>query len=277
MSSLAPVLASRPRSRVSPFRPPRVGHRVAAAVVPAAAAASAEDAPESAPSCVVSEPSEAQKMIEVERKYGAPADLKAAITTAEGTLTKSIIFGDTYYDTPNCDLAAKDVWLRRREKQWEIKIPVEGEGGRSGGERSVFREVEGARSVADELAAALGLPAPSDGGDGGGADGEEILTRVMADAAARPFAEFVTERVSWSLDGASIDFDHASFGHSVVEVEVMCERAEQVEDAEKKVEEVAAKLGLEPLTETGGKLETFIRKNCPKHLAVLVSKGYLKP
>ena len=68
---------------------------------------------------------------------------------------------------------------------------------------------------------------------------QKLKKLQMRAEAARPFAEFVTERVSWSLDGASIDFDHASFGHSVVEVEVMCERAEQVEDAEKKVEEVA--------------------------------------
>ena len=60
-------------------------------------------------------------------------------------------------------------------------------------------------------------------------------------------------------------------------VEVMCVDENQVAAAEKHVGEVAEKLGLRPLVSTGGKLETYIRQKCPKHLKVLVAKGYLKP
>ena len=48
-------------------------------------------------------------------------------------------------------------------------------------------------------------------------------------------------------------------------------------DAEAEIAYVASRLGLTPLTDSGGKLESFIRRNCPTHLRVLVEAGYLKP
>jgi thiamine-triphosphatase len=92
-----------------------------------------------------------------------------------------------------------------------------------------------------------------------------------------PFASFATTRAKFSLDGASIDVDCASFGHTVVEVEVLCGDANEVPAAEEKVNAVAAKLKLTEIGATGGKLETFLRKNCPKHLEALVANGILKP
>jgi hypothetical protein len=43
------------------------------------------------------------------------------------------------------------------------------------------------------------------------------------------------------------------------------------------VNKVAAKLLLTEIGATGGKLETFLRKNCPKQLEALVANGILKP
>ena len=63
----------------------------------------------------------------------------------------------------------------------------------------------------------------------------------------------------------------------VVVVILVVAQEEQVAAAEKAVGEVAEKLGLRPLADSGGKLETYIRQKCPKHLEVLVAKGYLKP
>ena len=103
------------------------------------------------------------------------------------------------------------------------------------------------------------------------------LAAAMATSRVAPFAEFTTRRAKFELDGASVDVDAASFGHAVCEVEVLCAYASQVPDAEAKIAYVAQRLGLAPLTDSGGKLETFIRRNCPTHLKVLVEAGYLKP
>ena len=75
-----------------------------------------------------------------------------------------------------------------------------------------------------------------------------------------PFAKFTTERAKFALDGANVDVDAASFGHGVCEVEVLCAYESQVPDAEAKIAYVAQRLGLTPLSDSGGKLETYIRR-----------------
>jgi inorganic triphosphatase YgiF len=98
-------------------------------------------------------------MIEVERKYEADASAEELTRRVEalGGRSKGVVtFTDAYYDTPDRALCAQDVWLRRRDAAWEIKLPVLADARRSGGERSVFREVEGARDVLREFLGALG-------------------------------------------------------------------------------------------------------------------------
>ena len=215
--------------------------------------------------------------IEVERKYDASSvSVETLRETVEslGGVTKGVVtFTDVYYDTPDAALAAKDTWLRARDGAWEIKVPLQGDERRSGGERSVFREVEGAGPCLRELNIALGAHNPEDGSS----DDEAALVAAMASCSVVPFAEFTTERAKFELDGASVDVDAASFGHAVCEVEVLCAYASQVPDAEAKIAYVAQRLGLTPLTDSGGKLETYIRRKCPTHLRVLVEAGYLKP
>ena len=186
--------------------------------------------------------------------------------------------------------------MRRVPTRPWLWIPVEGDEARSGGERSVFREIEGAESVMralagvlekvddDDIIAAAAAAAAATATAADKKNDEEndaaALTRLedlLRSTSTSPFAEFGTSRVKFDVDGASIDVDAATFGHTVVEVEVMCADKEQVAAAEKAVGEVAEKLGLRPLADSGGKLETYIRQKCPKHLEVLVAKGYLKP
>ena len=100
--------------------------------------------------------------IEVERKFHAPelSELSARVTANGGTTIGTKSFTDVYYDTSGCALTRRDIWLRCRDDAWELKLPIEEEARRSGGERTVFREVEGAAEVATALRALL--PAAAD-------------------------------------------------------------------------------------------------------------------
>ena len=237
--------------------------------------------------------SPAPDQIEVERKYSAGDGVDSIarrVADLGGSRIGSVAFTDTYYDTPEHALTANDVWLRRRDDRWEIKVPIPGDARRSGGERSVFREVEGAAGCLDELENALETETRAarrtrgsekgEARDDLGADEEdedEKLRRFMAERTVTPFASFATTRAKFSLDGAAIDVDSASFGHTVVEVEVLCGDAGEVPAAEALVRAVAAKLALTDVGATGGKLETYLRRNCPKHLETLVERGILQP
>ena len=207
--------------------------------------------------------------IEVERKYDASVVSVDALTQTVESLggeTKGVVtFTDVYYDTPDASLAAKDTWLRARDGAWEIKVPLsqgDDTARRSGGERSVFREVEGPGACLHELnAALLGAPANDvDDARTNDLDAEAALIAAMKTLDVHPFAKFTTERAKFSLDGADVDVDAASFGHGVCEVEVLCAYESQVPDAEAKIAYVATRLGLTPLSDSGGKLETYIRR-----------------
>ena len=219
--------------------------------------------------------------IEVERKFApvsTPAELRARVEALGGELVGEVAFTDAYWDTPSCALCAADCWLRQRDGAWEFKTPVEGDDAapsRSGGERSVFREHEGAAAAAAALSAALsaalgGAALP------GGSDAA-LEAALGAQCGAAVFAEFGTRRTKYRLDGCNIDVDAASFGHAVVEIEVMCAAPDEVPAAEARIAGVAGKIGAEPLGKTGGKLETYLRASCPKQLAVLVAAGILPP
>ena len=209
--------------------------------------------------------------IEVERKYDASVVSVDALTKTVESLggeTKGVVtFTDVYYDTPDASLAAKDTWLRARDGAWEIKVPLsqgDDTARRSGGERSVFREVEGPGACLHELnAALLGAPPANDADDArtkNDLDAEAALIAAMKTLDVHPFAKFTTERAKFALDGANVDVDAASFGHGVCEVEVLCAYESQVPDAEAKIAYVAQRLGLTPLKDSGGKLETYIRR-----------------
>ena len=211
--------------------------------------------------------------IEVERKFEATdaAALPSRVAALGGTLAGEVSFTDAYWDNAGCTLTRRDTWLRQREGKWEIKIPLGDPGdrsGASGGERTVFREVEGEAAVRTALESLL---------DGGALDGAGDLEATLRAAAFAPFVTFGTKRSKFRVGECAIDADVASFGHSVVEVEVMCESEAAVPEAESAIARVAGELQLVPLQNTGGKLETCIRREAPAVLAALVEEGILKP
>ena len=207
--------------------------------------------------------------IEVEKKFAALPNLRQRIDEQCGRVLGEKKFTDQYWDSSSCALTRKDVWLRRRvgaeSNQWELKVPIEN-GKRSGGERTTFREVEGASAVNEALGALL-----PDWDDEKCGDLEERLRAAQL----APFAEFGTVRTKYTLQGCSIDADVASYGHSVIEIEIMCASPAEVPAAEREIERVAALIDAQPLGGSGGKLETYIRQFCPGVLAHLVDAGVL--
>lgn len=165
---------------------------------------------------------------------------------------------------------------------WELKLPLDDDTSgvpRSGGERTVFREVEGTAQVARELAALLpgADPVVSAVSADGSTDDSKQLEALLLAVDAKPFAQFETVRSRYRLGRCAIDADIASFGHSVLEIEVMCCSRDEVPEAEAEIEQVATLVGVQPLGDTGGKLETYIRRFCPAVLQKLVEAGVLPP
>lgn len=62
-------------------------------------------------------PLDDDEMIEVERKFVVPLDIASKVLQLGGTQIGSITFTDTYYEEA---LAARDIWLRQRNKRREL-------------------------------------------------------------------------------------------------------------------------------------------------------------
>jgi len=205
--------------------------------------------------------------IEVERKFQPPdlAVLGPRIESLGGEKLGEKQFRDLYYDTPDYSLVRRDIWLRCRDGKWELKVPIDGDARRSGGERSVFEEIEGSEQVHERLGSLLGdvVETTSD------------LDAVLFLHGATPFADFTTTRTKWLIGDASLDADVASFGHAVMEIEVMVDDASEVEAAETEIARVAALVQAKPLGAVGGKLETYIRRHAPAVLTALVEEGIM--
>ena len=148
--------------------------------------------------------------VEVEEKFAAtiePEALEKRVRELGGEVLRTVEFYDEYFDTEELTLTTRDTWLRRRDGAWELKVPAEARRQATGGETTAFREIEDVPSIAAELAS-LGVEGFPD------------------DTTLKPFAAFGTRRDKYSLNEVSVDVDAASYGHSIMELEVMTDGSE---------------------------------------------------
>ena len=192
--------------------------------------------------------------VEVEEKFAAsiePEALEKRVRELGGEVLRTVEFYDEYFDTEELTLTTRDTWLRRRDGAWELKVPAEARRQATGGETTAFREIEDVPSIAAELAS-LGVEGFPD------------------DTTLKPFAAFGTRRDKYALNEVSVDVDAASYGHSIMELEVMTDGSESdIERARGLIAAAAVDLGCEKLGDTGGKLETYLRRFCPRHAEAL--------
>jgi len=101
----------------------------------------------------------------------------------------------------------------------------------------------------------------------------------------RPFCRLETRRSSWKVDrienpyfGLVVDLDSTNTGHTVGEVEMMCDEAE-VEAGKARVQDLIVQLcGRNDSASDGaiGKLEHFLMNNRPRHYEMCVQSGVLQ-
>uniref|UniRef100_A0A0G4HBU4 CYTH domain-containing protein n=1 Tax=Chromera velia CCMP2878 TaxID=1169474 RepID=A0A0G4HBU4_9ALVE len=165
------------------------------------------------------------------------------------------------------------------------------------------------RKVTDHLGPLSCLPDCEGSLSESPADETESLEAALRKMGMAPFAEFETRRTKFSvpvrvggLQGtrgveevkgdsdrisqnrdeteklmrASVDVDAASFGHGVMEIELLCERPEDVSKMENAIVTLAAEMGASQMGNHGGKLETYIRRFCPSVLQRLQRCGILR-
>jgi len=212
-------------------------------------------------------------LLEVERKFSTPPDLPERVAREGGQMIESVKFKDIYFDTPDALLGSQDVWLRSRDKTFELKVPF-----RSGGREKTkfYIEEDSPELIAAELKKHIDGFNPPDP-----CSTPELLKEALLQHSLEMVATFVTKRTRFEIEGLSIDCDQADFGYNVTEVEHLVESGADLIDggaAVDHINNVAEKLRLEPLeTKGGGKLDEYNRRYNPEYRSKLVEAGVVEP
>jgi thiamine-triphosphatase len=194
-------------------------------------------------------------MIEVEKTLPFDDAARTRLTHGAEFLHETTLV-DTYYDHADLRLTTSDRWLRERNGQFELKLPVRG-GSRGPADRYEELETDG------EIARALGLLEAG------------TLRKNLAAAGYLPFGTITTTRTAYRKDGFTLDFDATDSGFTAVEIELMVNDAAETETAAQKILAFANAHGLED-TLPNGKVVEYIRARRPAHFAALQKAGVVR-
>lgn len=173
--------------------------------------------------------------------------LSRAVFVGEKTFT------DTYYDTGSFDLTTKDIWLRTRGENWELKLPL------SAGPK-VERTSDKYQEISDKDII-----------------DHELYKRGISNY--EPFCTCTTKRKKYSLNDFTVDIDIASaengFLYSIVEIEKVVNDKDLMDQAEKDILGLAIDLGIKEMPVRGKVLE-YLKLHRPHHYEALVTAGIVK-
>ena len=154
---------------------------------------------------------------------------------------KHLQYTDTYYDTVRHSLMLSDNWLRKREKEWQLKHAIAGFKSQEHSSGTYqYKETVGQLDILKHLKSVIP--------DVFGSKDERILSldQMVSDGTLTSMAEFSTARESYKYDDGlgevKIDLDHVSFGYAVGEVEVMVQSVEEIPAAKARAKAIASQL-----------------------------------
>lgn len=205
-------------------------------------------------------------MIEIEAKFVlTPETKRTLLENAEFVGTKEFIV--EFWDNAEWDLGLKNLALKRKNGQFELKAPT-----------SDARDGSSYSTIMDEIS-----------------DTAEICKRIGAqslteDLAAdlqkqgyTPRAVIHTIRQSYRKQGFILDLDEATFlllkannnyHYEIAEIELQVTDTKDTEKAHQKIGEFAKAHGL-TLANTRGKHMEFIYQNYPEHYQNLIKAGVM--
>lgn len=197
-------------------------------------------------------------MIEIEKKFVIDNNKKNQLISGAEFLYKKV-FTDTYYDTSDFSLTSKDVWLRLRDNNFELKIPA------SISDKSFINQY---KELTDEdlIKEHLNL------------QGSGSTNQMLADKKYNPFCILTTTRERFKRDLFSIDIDTVmadGFNYSIAEIELMVEKESDMKSA---LNQITLFMEQNNISESSvrGKVIEYLRQKNPNHYNALLSAGIIK-
>lgn len=165
-------------------------------------------------------------MLEVEQKFCVNTDYRDALKANNAVFVSEERLLDVYYDLPNLSFLKQDIWLRRRNHEKQIKIPISGQqhSSKTGGCTS-YLEIAGDK-VDEEL---------------------KKLTDVQFDDLVI-LCTVDSTRENYTLNGFNIVIDHLkNSSYAVAEIELVASQESSLEEMQQQVKELGVKMGFSPV------------------------------
>lgn len=199
-------------------------------------------------------------MIEVEQKFLLKNDDARRLRDG-ATFVDEYTMNDAYYDTVDCALGRRDIWLRFRNDRWELKVPLHGHTN-AGTAMQQYDELE------DDSSIRKFLSMPDDGN----------LADDLARTGYAVIAQYRTTRRKFKKGDFVIDFDFADYGDStyeIVEIELMVSDRNEMDAAAARIREFAKQYDLSAVP-VRGKLIEFFKRQKPEIYQTLQTAGIVK-
>ena len=194
-------------------------------------------------------------MIEIEQKFSLTKEQEKNLI--EGSeLFSDKHQDDTYYDSADFALTTKDIWLRKRNGEFQIKLPEHELGKKLG--FSHYTEIETDDGIRENI----------------GLHNSGNMENDLAEAGYFPIVNFTSQRRSYRIGPFRIDLDITNFDYEIAEIEIMVEDQESRQAAEEQIREFAISKGLE-IKPIHGKVLEYINRNNPIHYKALEDAGVL--
>jgi thiamine-triphosphatase len=197
-------------------------------------------------------------MIEVEKKIQfTPEQIERLIDGAEFLGEKEI--ADAYYDNSSYSLSSNDMWLRCRDGNFELKLPMHQ------GESKLIDQYEEIENE-DLIREIFAIPKL------------KSFVEDLSDLGHTPFCEFVTTRKKYRKGKFIIDLDfvqYSDFDYNIGEIELMVENKNEINSAIVEIEKFAGEHGL-LIGPVRGKVIEYLKRKRPDHYQMLFEAGVLQ-
>jgi len=190
-------------------------------------------------------------MIEIEKKFLLTSDQQQDLLNGAK---------DSYFDTDDYQLTAKNFWFRERDGAYELKAPLQSTNQTSATNR--YDEITDIEGISQKLNLPLGDDFPA----------------IIAAAGIKKFVTCYTVRNSYEKAGFHIDVDKAtylgsSFEYAIAEIELLIDNESQADDAEARIIAFAQHFNLTTDQKIIGKIGAYLKVERPEHYRSLVDSG----
>jgi thiamine-triphosphatase len=195
---------------------------------------------------------------EVERNFALTEDERARLL--EGAEFKGLkTITDVYFDSPAYALTLQDMWLRSRNGQFELKLPVDMTPGQA---MDQYHEITNALEIRE----AIGLPA------------EGTMAAALAAKGYKRFCACETGRETYEKEGFTIVIDTVAYAdadwtYETCEIELLVDAPDKIAEAGDRINAFAAANGLDLTRRPNGKIVEYLERERPEHYKALIAKG----